>query len=956
MEKKKKEEIFKYGSIRVKGARQNNLKNITIEIPKNRLVIFTGPSGSGKSTLAFETIYIEGQRRYVESLSPYARQFLGISDKPEYDLIEGLSPSIAINQKTVPRNPRSTVGTITEIYDYLRLMYARVGEIYDPYTGIKIETNTIDEIVDEALKFTPGTRLIILSPKASGERDCATVLRNIKEAGFVRVRIDGETVEIRNTIPELDEKVGHTIDIVIDRIVVPETIDHSFRERLNDSIESALNISEGRVKMLDYDSGKEVLFNQKALYSDGTPVLDLTPASFSFNSPQGACPDCHGLGTKLEISEDLIISNKSLSINDGAIIPLTTQVGKLNWIGKVLDQVSSRYKFSLDDPLNKISDENIQRILYGTGGEEYVVEYEGGSFTGSYKTTYEGIIPNIERRYKETSSDFIRSELERFMEPRVCTLCSGQRLRREVLAVKISGYSIIDICDVPSVDILQIFEDLIFEGSRKKIAEPILKEVKRRLSYLNSVGLPYLTLSRTSSTLSGGEAQRIRLASQVGSDLSGVIYVLDEPSIGLHPRDTERLMETIQSLRDTGNTVIVVEHDEDSIKKADYIYDFGPKAGELGGEITAEGTLEDIKNNPQSLTGQYISGKKKIPVPPETRAMDLQKHSIEIIGAKANNLKSVSVKVPLGVFIAVTGVSGSGKSTLVNDILAKSLMRKFYRSKEEPGPHSKILGMSKCDKAIIIDQSPIGKTPKSNPATYTGLFALIRDLFASTPAAKARGYKPGRFSFNVKGGRCEACQGEGYNRVEMQFLPDVYVECEVCGSRRYNKETLEVTFKNKNIADVLEMTAEEALMFFDSIAPIKRKLEVLNEVGLGYIRLGQPATTLSGGEVQRIKLASELAKKSTGHTFYILDEPTTGLHFDDIKKLLIILHRLVDQGNTVMVIEHDLDVIKTVDYIIDLGPEGGDAGGEIMATGTPCEVAQNDQSITGQFLKRFFNS
>ena len=949
-----KEEIFSGGKIVIKGARENNLKNVDLIIPKNRLVVFTGPSGSGKSTLAFDTIYIEGQRRYVESLSPYARQFLGLSEKPDFDSIFGLTPTISIDQKTVPRSPRSTVGTITEVYDYLRLLFAKVGIPTCPICGAEIGSTTKEEILSSVLDYPKNTRLLILSPQVENKKgEHREILEKVKSAGFSRVMIDGEMIEIRNEIPQLDKNKRHDIDIVVDRVSIPEEISSSFRERVSDSLATSLQNSGGVVKIMNFGTKEVKIYSENfscPVHKVGVPKL--TPASFSFNSPQGACPECGGLGVKLEVDIDLVIPNKSISIDEGAIAPWNSNTTKLSWYGKILEEVAKRYGFSTKDPFYTLPEDIVEKILYGTGDEAYLIEFDSTTFKGKYKTTFEGVIPNIERRYKETSSDYVRSELEQYMVMRECRFCEGKRLKKESLSVKVEGMSIIEICQKSVEELLDFFKNLEFKSKVKdEVSKPIKKEIIRRLQYMVSVGLPYLTLSRSAQTLSGGEAQRIRLASQVGSGLSGVTYVLDEPSIGLHSRDTEKLIETIKSLRDAENTVIVVEHDKQTIKESDWIVDFGPKAGESGGRVVFEGTLDDIIKDENSLTGQYLSGKKSIPVP-KLRRKYSPKDTIEILGASEHNLKNINCKIPLGLFVVVTGVSGSGKSTLVNDILAKALMKKFYNSKEEPGKHQKILGMEKCDKVVIVDQEPIGKTPRSNPATYTGIFSIIRKVFSEVPMAKARGCTPGNFSFNVKGGRCETCKGDGVIRVEMQFLPDVFVKCDACDGKRYNQGTLEILYKGKNISEVLEMTVDEALCFFSAIPILKRRIQTLKDVGLGYIKLGQPANTLSGGESQRIKLATELSKKSTGSTFYILDEPTTGLHFDDIKKLLIILHTLVDQGNTVLVIEHDLDVIKTADWVIDLGPEGGDGGGEIVAVGTPEEVSKNERSYTGKFLKK----
>ncbi|GAB4142540.1 MAG: excinuclease ABC subunit UvrA [Patescibacteria group bacterium] len=950
-----KKDIFLYGKIKIRGARENNLKNVDLELPKERLIVFSGPSGSGKSTLAFDTIYTEGQRRYVESLSPYARQFLGFSEKPDVDFIEGLAPSVAINQKTVPKNPRSTVGTITEIYDYLRLLYARVGTPTCPECGIEIGSQTISEIVEEILKFPKNSRLVFLAPIITNKKgEHKAELSKAREGGFARVRIDGKIIELRGDEILLDKDQKHDIEIVVDRIVIPDEISESFRERVADSTEVSLKLGNGILKILDFDKNSEKLFSERlSCPVHNISIPDLTPASFSFNSPQGACSECHGIGVKLDVDPDLVIPNRDLSIEEGAIEPWNSTNTRLSWYMNLIEMVAERHKFSTKVPFSTLSNEVVDMILNGTGDEEYSIEHEGSAFSGTYKTKFEGVIVNLERRYKETTSDYVRFEIEKYMKPNKCKSCEGKRLRKEVLAVKIDGKSIDEIVDISIDKLFPIFSKMKFKSNTKEeISKPILKEIVRRLDYLISVGLPYLTLGRSSQTLSGGEAQRIRLASQVGTGLSGVIYVLDEPSIGLHSRDTQKLIETIENLRDAGNTVIVVEHDKETIEKADWVVDFGPKAGDMGGEVVFEGTVNEMFESEKSLTGQYLSGKKEIPVPTSRREYD-SNNVIEIVGATENNLQNINVKFPIGLLTVVTGVSGSGKSSLVNDILSKAVIKKFYRTNDDPGKHSKILGLNKIDKAVVIDQSPIGRTPRSNPATYTGIFSFIRKIFSETPSAKARGYNAGRFSFNVKGGRCENCKGEGQIAVEMQFLPTVYVNCEVCNGHRYNHEALEILFKGKNIAEVLNMRIEEASKFFASIPILKRKLETLVKVGLGYLKLDQSAVTLSGGEAQRIKLATELSKQSTGKTLFILDEPTTGLHFDDIRKLLAILHRLVDSGNTVVVIEHDMDVIKTADWVIDLGPEGGVGGGKIIATGTPEEIAKVEEGYTGKFLRKY---
>jgi len=928
----------------VKGARAHNLKNIDVTIPRDKLVVLTGLSGSGKSSLAFDTIYAEGQRRYVESLSAYARQFLGQMDKPDVDTIEGLSPAISIDQKTTSRNPRSTVGTVTEIYDYLRLLFARIGRPTCPNHHIEISSQTIEQMVDRILEYPQKTKMQVLAPLISGRKGThVKVLEDVKKQGYVRVRVDGEMYDLGDDI-ELEKNKKHTIEVVVDRIVVKEGI----ASRLADSVESALRLGDGKV-LVDVIGEEELLFSENhACPHCGFSIGELEPRMFSFNSPFGACPDCDGLGSKLEVDLDLVIPNRDLSLKQGAIVPWEPTSSQ--YYPQLLEAVCKHYGIDMDIPVKDIPESLFDKVLYGSKGEKIFFHYENdfGQIRENY-IEFEGVIHNVERRFKETSSDYIREQMEKYMAQQPCPTCKGNRLKKESLAVLISGKHVGEITSLSIEDAYQLIEQLSLTEKEMKIANLILREIKERLGFLKNVGLDYLTLSRAAGTLSGGEAQRIRLATQIGSRLTGVLYILDEPSIGLHQRDNDRLISTLKNMRDIGNTLIVVEHDEDTMLAADYLIDIGPGAGVHGGEIISAGTPEEVMADPQSLTGQYLAGKKFIPLPIERRKSDGR--FIEIKGAKENNLKNVSVKFPLGTFIAVTGVSGSGKSTLINEILYKSLAQKLYRSKSKPGEHNEIKGTEHLDKIIDIDQSPIGRTPRSNPATYTGVFDDIRDVFAMTNEAKVRGYKKGRFSFNVKGGRCEACRGDGIIKIEMHFLPDVYVPCEVCHGKRYNRETLEVTYKGKSISEILDMTVEAALEFFENIPKISRKLQTIYDVGLGYINLGQPATTLSGGEAQRVKLASELHKRSNGRTLYILDEPTTGLHVDDISRLLVVLQRLVENGDTVLVIEHNLDVIKTADYLIDLGPEGGDKGGTIVATGTPEKLAEVAESYTGKYLK-----
>ncbi|UXS28870.1 excinuclease ABC subunit UvrA [Staphylococcus delphini] len=935
---------MKEPSIVVKGARAHNLKNVDIELPKNQLIVMTGLSGSGKSSLAFDTIYAEGQRRYVESLSAYARQFLGQMDKPDVDTIEGLSPAISIDQKTTSKNPRSTVATVTEIYDYIRLLYARIGKPFCPNHGIEIESQTVQQMVVRIMELEERTKIQLLAPVVNHRKGThEKLLTDISKKGYVRVRVDGEIMDVTQ-VPELDKNKNHTIEIVVDRLVVKPGIE----TRLADSIETVLELADGRL-VVDIIDGDKLEFSEKhACPICGFSVGELEPRMFSFNSPFGACPTCDGLGQKLTVDLDLVVPDKDKTLNEGAILPW--EPTSSDFYPSMLKRVCEVYKINMDKPFKKLTERQRNIILYGSGDKEIEFTFKS-KFGQERKRTmpFEGVVPNIERRYHESPSEYVREMMQKYMGEQVCETCHGQRLSREALSVYVAGKNIGEVVEQSIKEALTYYENIELSEQDAQIAHLILKEITSRLAFLNNVGLDYLTLNRSSGTLSGGEAQRIRLATQIGSRLSGVLYVLDEPSIGLHQRDNDRLIHTLQEMRDLGNTLIVVEHDEDTMIAADYLVDIGPGAGEHGGEVVASGTPKQVMRNSKSLTGQYLSGKKFIPVPEHRRPVTDRKISVK--GARSNNLKNVDVDFPLSVMNVVTGVSGSGKSSLVNEVLYKSLAKAINKSKVKPGEHDEMTGMDQIDKIIDIDQSPIGRTPRSNPATYTGVFDDIRDVFASTNEAKIRGYQKGRFSFNVKGGRCEACKGDGIIKIEMHFLPDVYVPCEVCHGKRYNRETLEVTYKGKNIADVLEMTVEDATQFFENIPKIKRKLQTLVDVGLGYITLGQPATTLSGGEAQRVKLASELHKRATGRSIYILDEPTTGLHVDDISRLLKVLNRLVENGDTVVIIEHNLDVIKTADNLIDLGPEGGDGGGTILATGTPEEIAAIPESYTGRYLK-----
>ena len=931
--------------IKIRGANEHNLKNIDVDIPRNELVVLTGLSGSGKSSLAFDTIYAEGQRRYMESLSSYARQFLGQMEKPDVESIEGLSPAISIDQKSTNRNPRSTVGAVTEIYDYFRLLYARIGIPHCPKCGKEIKKQTVDQMTDQIMELPEGTKIQLLAPVVRGRKGThAKLFEKAKKSGYVRVRVDGSMYELTEEII-LDKNIKHNIEIVVDRLIVREGIE----KRLSDSIESVLTLAEGLLQV-DVIGGETLNFSQSFSCPDcGISIEEIEPRSFSFNNPFGACPDCYGLGYKMEFDIDLMIPDKTLSINDGAITVIGWQscTDKGSFTRAILEALCKEYGFDLDTPFEDYPEAVQHVLIHGTDGREVKVYYKGQRGEGVYDVAFEGLLRNVERRYRETGSETMKAEYESFMRITPCHTCGGQRLKKDALAVTVGGMNIAEVTALSIEKLQKFLAELVLTETQELIGGQILKEIKARTNFLMDVGLDYLTLSRATGTLSGGEAQRIRLATQIGSGLVGVAYILDEPSIGLHQRDNDKLLKTLKHLRDLGNTLIVVEHDEDTMKEADYIVDIGPGAGEHGGEVVAAGTAKEIMKNKKSVTGAYLSGRKKIPVPEERRE---PKGFLKILGARENNLKNIDVEIPLGVMTCVTGVSGSGKSSLVNEILYKALAKELNRARTIPGKHTRIEGLEQVDKVINIDQSPIGRTPRSNPATYTGVFDLIRDLFAATADAKARGYKKGRFSFNVKGGRCEACSGDGILKIEMHFLPDVYVPCEVCHGKRYNRETLEVKYKGKSIYDVLNMTVEEALHFFENVPSIRRKMETLYDVGLSYIRLGQPSTTLSGGEAQRIKLAAELSKRSTGKTVYILDEPTTGLHFADVHKLTEILQKLSADGNTVVVIEHNLDVIKTADYLIDIGPEGGDKGGTVIAKGTPEQVAASECSYTGKYI------
>ena len=936
-------------SIIIKGAKEHNLKDINIEIPRDKLVVITGLSGSGKSSLAFDTLYAEGQRRYVESLSSYARQFLGLMEKPDVESIEGLSPAISIDQKTTSRNPRSTVGTVTEIYDYIRLLYARIGVPYCPNCGKKIEKQTIDQIIDSVMSLEEGTRIQVLAPVVRGKKgEYTKLLQDFQKEGFVRVRVDGEVYELTDDI-KIDRKKKHNIELVVDRLVVKEEI----RTRLTESVETALKYANNLV-VIDIPGNKEILYSQNYACPDcNISIEELTPRMFSFNNPFGACPTCTGIGYLMKMDEDLIVPDKNKTLYDGIKAFGASTMKKGDTMAKMyFESIAKHYGVEIKDvPIKKLPRWFLEKILYGTGDEAIDFEYTSYAGTRKFTTPFEGVLPTLDRRYNETKSQGMRDFYEMYMSESACQTCHGARLKKESLSVKVGDKNINELTDMAIDKIKDFLNSLQLNNKDKMIADQILKELNKRLQFLLDVGLEYLTLSRCAGSLSGGEAQRIRLATQIGSGLTGVLYILDEPSIGLHQRDNEKLLATLRKLRDLGNTVLVVEHDEDTMYAADQIIDIGPGAGVHGGKVIAQGTAEEIKLVPESITGQYLSGKKQILVPKKRRKSNGK--AIEVKGATEHNLKNINVKFPLGQFICVTGVSGSGKSTLVNEILYKTVAKEIYGSNEKPGKCKEIKGLENVDKIINIDQSPIGRTPRSNPATYTGVFDVIRDIFASTQEAKMRGYDKGRFSFNVAGGRCEACSGDGVLKIEMHFLPDIYVPCEVCKGKRYNRETLEVKYKGKTISDVLDMTVEEALKFFENIPKIKSKIQTLYDVGLGYIKLGQPSTTLSGGEAQRVKLATELSKKATGKTLYILDEPTTGLHIADVHKLIDILQRLVDTGNSIIVIEHNLDLIKTADYIIDLGPEGGEKGGQIIAVGTPEQITRNDQSYTGKFLKKY---
>jgi excinuclease ABC subunit A len=941
--------------IHISGAREHNLKNISLTIPRNKFVVITGLSGSGKSSLAFDTLYAEGQRRYVESLSAYARQFLGMMEKPDVDYIEGLSPAISIDQKSSSRNPRSTVGTVTEVYDYMRLLFARVGTVHCYLCGNAVSKLSPSQMTDQVVERFTGKRIMILAPLVRDRKgEHRQAFATARKANYARVRVDGTIMDTEEAEElELDKQKKHSIEVVVDRIVLTPLEDPNDttavddqRIRLLDSIEKALKVSDGKLIVADMDSETEELFSEDYFcFTDNLSLPEIEPRAFSFNSPHGACPTCQGLGALKQVDPELVVPNARLTIAEGAIRPWSRSTSFDTWYLKVMEAVARHHQVDLNTPWSKLPLEQCNVVLYGTGDQSYTV--------GGFKTTYEGVIPNLSRRYKETESDYIRSEIEKYMVEELCPTCKGGRLRQEVLGVRIAGKNIREVNEMTIQESLEFFASLesgkLLNENQRIIARQILKEICDRLRFLLDVGLSYLTLDRAANTLAGGEAQRIRLATQIGSGLTGVLYILDEPSIGLHQRDNTRLLETLKRLRDLGNTVLVVEHDLETMLEADHLIDIGPGAGKHGGEVVAQGTPEEVTRHPDSLTGLYLAGKKEIAIPKKRRQGNGK--SLQIVGASENNLRDVNVRIPLGMFVCITGVSGSGKSSLINDILAKSLNQVFYQAKEMPGTHKEITGIEHLNKVIDIDQSPIGRTPRSNPATYTGMFTFIRDLFSNTAEARARGYKTGRFSFNMKGGRCETCAGDGVLKIEMNFLPDVYVTCDECKGKRYNKETLEITYKGKNISDVLDMTVEEALQFFEAIPAIKQKLQVLSDVGLGYIHIGQPATTLSGGEAQRIKLATELSRRATGRTMYILDEPTTGLHFEDVNRLLHVLQALVEKGNSVVVIEHNLDVIKSADWLIDLGPEGGTGGGEVVAEGTPEQIAKVEKSHTGQYLK-----
>ena len=935
--------------IKIRGAKEHNLKSIDVDIPRNEFVVFTGLSGSGKSSLAFDTIYAEGQRRYMESLSSYARQFLGQMEKPDVERIDGLSPAISIDQKSTNRNPRSTVGTVTEIYDHFRLLYARIGIPHCPKCGREIQKQTVDQMVDQIMSLGEGTKLQLLAPVVRGKKgEHVKVLDRARRSGYVRARIDGSLYDLSEDI-KLEKNIKHNIEIVVDRIAVREGIE----TRLTDSIENVLELAEGLL-LVDVIDGEPMNFSESFACPDcGISIDEIEPRSFSFNNPFGACPDCYGLGYRMEFEPELLIPDRSLSLNEGAISCMGWQSSKSSgsFTNAILIAMAKEFDFSMDTPFEQLSDQIQEMLIHGTGGKEVLVHYKGQRGEGIYPVAFEGLIKNMERRYRETSSDVMKQEYEAFMSITPCKLCKGMRLKQESLAVTVCDKNIHEITSLSIGGLQEFLENMQLTETQQFIGQQVLKEIRARVGFLMDVGLDYLSLARATSSLSGGEAQRIRLATQIGSGLVGVCYILDEPSIGLHQRDNDKLLATLRNLRDLGNTLIVVEHDEDTMFAADHIVDIGPGAGSHGGQVVAQGTAEEIMNNPDSVTGQFLSGKRRIPIPEEVK---VPTGWLEIHGARENNLKNVDVKIPTGVMTCVTGVSGSGKSSLINEILYKRLAKKLNRARTIAGKHDCIEGIEQLDKVIDIDQSPIGRTPRSNPATYTGMFDMIRDLFASTPEAKAKGYQKGRFSFNVKGGRCEACAGDGIVKIEMHFLPDVYVPCEVCKGKRYNRETLEVRYKGKNIFEVLDMTVEEAVTFFEHLPRIRQKVQTLYDVGLGYVKLGQPSTQLSGGEAQRIKLATELSRRSTGKTIYILDEPTTGLHFADVEKLIEILHKLKEAGNTVVVIEHNLDVIKTADYIIDMGPEGGDRGGTVIAQGTPLEVAKCTKSYTGQYIKKMY--